>query len=276
MFKLKKISGWESIVFGMLILWAVVSLLPLYWMFSSSFKSVTAVVKLPPEWFPVHPTMKNYINLLSQAPVLRWIFNSAVVAFAVTGNAMLTCSMAGYALAKKKFPGDKFIFWLCVGTMMVPWQVWIIPLFKIVVRLGWVNTYTGLIVPALACPFGVFLMRQFTQTLPSELIDAGRIDGCGEFGIYWRIILPLSKPALALLGIFIFVASWNNFIWPLIVTSSGSMRTLPVGLTTLQTQFRTDYGLLMAGSSLAALPVIILFLGFQKYFIKEMTLGAIR
>jgi multiple sugar transport system permease protein len=184
--------------------------------------------------------------------------------------------MAGYAFAKKEFPGKTLIFWSLLSTMMIPGMVLLVPLFLLVSRMGLINNFGGLILPGLVGAFGVFLMKQFIQTLPTELIDAARIDGAGEMGVYARVILPLSKPALAVLGIFSFMGAWNDFLWPLLITQSKVMRTLAVGLATLQQESMTDYGLLMAGSAFAAVPMIIVFFAFQKHFLKGLTIGGLK
>lgn len=253
---------------------AIASLLPLYWMITGSFKETASQMQMPPEWFPVHPTFENYKTLFRRAPVVRWFINSAVIASVLTGTNLLFNSLAGYAFAKKDFPGKNAIFWMIISTMMVPGQVTLVPLFIMMTKLHLVNTFTGIMLPGVAGAFGLFLMKQFMQTLPSELIDAARIDGCSEWSTFYRVMLPLAKPALAVLGIFVFIGQWNNFVWPLIMTNSKEMRTLQVGLATLRQEHLTDWGLLMSGATLAALPMIIIFFAFQRYFMTGLTIGA--
>ena len=268
---------WPIILaYVILTLWAIWALLPLFWMLTTSLKETRAAIKFPPEWLPSHPTLMNYERLFARAPALRWFANSAIVAIAHTFSMLLFCSMAGYAFAKKEFPGKTAIFWGLLSTMMIPGMVLLVPLFLLVSRMGLINNFGGLILPGMVGAFGVFLMKQFIQTLPGELIDAARIDGAGELGVYSRVILPLSKPALAVLGIFSFMGAWNDFLWPLLITQSKDMRTLAVGLATLQQESMTDYGLLMAGSAVAAIPMIIVFFAFQKHFLKGLTIGAIK
>lgn len=257
-------------------LWALWALLPLLWMVSTSFKEIRAAIKVPPEWFPAHPTAINYQVLFARAPVFRWLLNSGIVAMSHTLSMLLFCSMAGYAFAKKEFPGKQAMFWALLSTMMIPSMVLLVPLFLLVSRMGLINNFGGLILPGLVGAFGVFLMKQFMQTLPSELLDAARIDGASELGVYARVVLPLSKPALAVLGIFSFIGAWNDFLWPLLITQSKMMRTLAVGLATLQQESMTDYGLLMAGSAVAAIPMIIVFFACQKHFLKGLTIGAVK
>ena len=271
-----RVSPFTVAAYVILTLWALWALLPLFWMISTSFKEVRAAIKIPPEWLPAHPTLINYEHLFARAPAFRWFANSAIVAVAHTLTMLFFCSMAGYAFAKKEFPGKTAIFWSLLSTMMIPGMVLLVPLFLLVSRMGLINNFGGLILPGMVGAFGVFLMKQFMGTLPNELIDAARIDGASEFGVYSRVILPLSKPALAVLGIFSFMGAWNDFLWPLLITQSKEMRTLAVGLATLQQESMTDYGLLMAGSAFAAVPMIIVFFAFQKHFLKGLTIGALK
>lgn len=271
-----RVSPFTVLAYVVLTLWAMWALLPLFWMVSTSFKEVRAAIQIPPEWIPSHPTLINYERLFARAPAFRWFANSAIVAVAHTVSMLLFCSMAGYAFAKKEFPGKTAIFWTLLSTMMIPGMVLLVPLFLLVSKMGLMNNYGGLILPGLVGAFGVFLMKQFIGTLPNELLDAARIDGASEFGVYSRVILPLSKPALAVLGIFSFMGAWNDFLWPLLITQSKDMRTLAVGLATLQQESMTDFGLLMAGSTFAAVPMIIIFFAFQRHFLKGLTIGALK
>ncbi|MGQ9680914.1 MAG: carbohydrate ABC transporter permease [Anaerolineae bacterium] len=258
-----------------LIAWALLLLMPLYFMISLSFTEAVAFLRMPPQLIPVPGTLSNYRHVLGAYGVPRWFLNSAVVTTANTSISLLVSSFYGYIFAKKRFPGQTTLFWLLISTMMVPGQITLIPVFLMFRGFGLLNSYWALIVPGLFSAFGVFLMRQVMKPLPSELIDAARIDGCGELGIYWRIMVPLAKPGLAVLGIFTFVGSWNDFFWPLVVLSKPLMYTLPVGLPTLQQRYM-DYGLAMAGATLAALPTITVFLAFQRYFLQGITVGALK
>jgi multiple sugar transport system permease protein len=264
-----------SLVF--LLLWAFLSLMPMLWMVSTSLKPVTSYLKMPPEIVPSHPTLSNYADLLKNAPHWwRWVLNSVIVTSVVTGANLLFCSMAGYAFAKKRFPGAKAVFWAIVMSMMIPQQVTLIPLYQVTVRLGLYDNFGGLCIPFLSTAFGIFLMKQFSETISTDMLDAGRIDGCSELGLFVRVVLPLVKPALAVLGIFTVMWQWNDFLWPLVITNSSEMRTLQVGLATLQSKWSTDYGTLMAGAGLSALPMIAVFLAFQRYFIQGLRLGALK
>lgn len=264
--------------FSFLILAALAgaAVIPLYWMVVTAFQQPTLTMTFPPEWFPSNPTWANFQRFLERPHVWRWMLNSLVVAVSVTGVQVFVSVMAGYAFAKKEFPGKDLLFWSYVGSMMVPSQVTLVPLYIIMSKLGFIDTFYGLIFPAIAGPFGVFLMKQSMSTLPTELIEAAKIDGSSEWGTFTRIILPLSKPGLAVLGIFTFVGQWNEFLWPLIITNSSAMRTLPIGLTLLQEEVPMQYGLLMAGATVAAIPMIVIFFSFQRYFLRGVTMGALK
>lgn len=240
---------------------------PFIWMILSSFKDSAELRSFPPTLFPQKITFLHYQDLFQKLNFPRYFFNSVVVATFVVGANLLFCSMLGYALAKLHFAGKRTILLLVLGTLMVPSTVLLVPLFVLFSNLGLVNSYPALILPFAAGPFGVFLMRQFMLGLPEELLEAARIDGAGEFRTFFTIVLPLCGAPLATLGILTFLASWNNFIWPLIVSTGENMYTLPVALGTFAIgQFRSDYGLLMAGSVVLVAPVLILYLLLQRYF----------
>jgi len=255
---------------------ASAAVIPLYWMIVTAIQQPTLTVTFPPEWIPSNPTWINFERFLARPGVMRWTTNSLLVALTVTGVQIMTSAMAGYAFAKKRFPGSNLLFYLYIASMMVPGQVTLVPLFMVMSSLNLQDTYPGLILPAIAGPFGVFLMKQFISTLPTELIEAGIIDGCTELQVFGRIILPLAKPGMAVLGIFTFMGQWNEFLWPLIITNSAHMRTLPVGLALLQEELPMQYGLLMAGATYAAVPMIVIFFMFQRYFLKGITVGALK
>jgi multiple sugar transport system permease protein len=260
-------------------LWALVSLFPLYWMLITAFKPPSAVMSLPPEWVPRTLTTYNFYEALVGYPVLRWTLNSSILAGVVMLFQLVFSTMAGYGFAKKNFKGRDVIFWVYVSSMMIPGFALLIPLYKLMANLGLVNTYPGLIAPGLAAPFGAFLMRQFIQTLPSELMDAARIDGCSEPGVFWRIVLPLAKPGMAVLGIFVFMGQWNSLLWPLVITSSQDMRTLVVGFTiaaSSQSELHVNFGAMMAASTYMAVPMLVVFFAFQRYFLRGITIGAIK
>ena len=250
---------------------------PFLWMLLGSFRPDRELKEVPPSWLPQDPTLANYRTLFTELDFPTYFFNSAVVAIVITLGNLVFCSMLGYALAKLNFPGKRVIFALVLGTLMVPGLVTLVPLFVLVSNLGMVNSLPGLIFPFLAGPFGVFLMRQFIQSLPDELIQAARIDGAGEWRIFLSIILPLCKPALATLGILTFLTSWNNFLWPLVVAQTEDKYTLPVALALYAVgQNATQYGLLLAGSVVVVLPVLAIFLLLQRHIMQGIAMTGIK
>lgn len=265
----------KIILLSVVILFALMFLFPFYWMITGAFKTQMVAISIPPEWFPAAPTLDN-IGLLKNIPAGRWFLNSLFISGSTTLLVCLTSSMAGYSLAKKKFPGSKIIFWIFVAVMALPKQVILVPLFDMMKNLDMFDKFTGLILPAVGWPFGVFLMKQFTQTLPSELLEAAKIDGCTEFQTFYKIVLPLVKPGIGALAIFTFMSSWNDYFWQLIMIKSDLMKTLPLGIAGMQEEYATNYGLLMSGSALASIPMIAVFLAFQKYFTRGITLGAVK
>jgi len=264
------------LVYAIPLLAALISITPFLFMLGISFQSVHFISGNPLRWIPQDPTIASYERVLHTRNFVRWIMNSLLVAGSVTALAVLFQSMAGYVFAKKQFPGRNALFMVILAGIMVPRAVTIIPAFFIAKDLSILNNTLGLIFPPLAVPLGVFLMRQSISALPNELLDAGRIDGASEFGLFWRIVVPLSKPALAVLAIYTFMEQWREFLWPLIVVTADELKTLPVGLSIFHTEFATDYGVQMAGVLLSVLPFMVVFLFFQRYFIKGLTLGALK
>lgn len=254
----------------------LLAFIPLYWMVITAIKEPTLTMKFPPELIPKNPTWKNFAELFQRKEIFRWTLNSVIVAGTVTLAQILVCALAGYSIAKKRFPGSRIFFWIYIASMMIPKQVTIVPLYILVAKFRMINTYAGLILPAIAAPFGVFLMRQFMVTLPDEVIEAARIDGASELKIFTRVVLPMSKPALAVLGIFTFVGEWNGFLWPLIVTNTSNMKTLQAGLALLQEEVPMKFAYLMAGATYSAIPMFIVFLVFQKYFLRGITVGSVK
>lgn len=267
--------GLKTVAYGWLVVFAVATIMPLIWMVSTAFKPNEFILKLPPEIIPSSPTTENFAGFFRHRNAIQWIVNSIVVTSVITIGHVAIYSMAGYALAKLHFPGRRIVFWAVLLTLTIPVYVILIPLYRMMVDLRWINTYAGLIVPALVGPASLFLMKQFMSTLPSSLIDAARVDACPEWRIFLRVVLPLARPGIAVLAIFTFMGNWNSFIWPLIVTQTSEMRTLTVGLTTVRYS-SFDYGTLMAGSVVAAAPMFLVFLAFQRYFLRGLTIGAIK
>jgi multiple sugar transport system permease protein len=255
---------------------ALIALFPLYWMVATALTPRAAAIRVPPSLFPTDATLDNFIGLFVQAPVLSWALNSLIIATAIMVGHIVFDSMAGYAFAKKRFPGKTMLFVLIVSSLMIPVHVTLVPRFILTSQLGLVNNPLGVILPSIADVFGIFLMRQFISSLPSELEDAARVDGASEWQVFWRIIMPLSMPAVATVAIFSFVGAWNAFLWPLIVLSKRELLTLPVGIATLQQEFTSNVGLVMAGAAIGAIPMIALFLVFQRYFLEGVRVGGLK
>lgn len=246
----------------------IVVITPFVWMILGSVKTQGELLQVPPTWFPENSTWDNFRRLFER-PFGRFFRNSAIVAIIVTAGNLLLSSMLGYALAHLRFPGKRILFVAVLGCLMIPGLVTFIPQYVLVVNMGLADTLPALILPFLVQPFSVFLMRQYFLGMPRELLEAGRIDGVGEIAIFFRIYLPLAGPAFATLGILTFLGSWNNFLWPLVVSSSEQTYTLPVALALISTgQNQTDYGLLLAGATVVVLPILIVFLVFQRHFIQ--------
>jgi len=264
-------------VYLVLIILGIIFTIPVFWMFSSSFKSLENTLTVSIKWLPEKLHFENYTEIWGAEQFKTYFSNSLVVAITVTFATIFLASLTGYGLSKFDFPGRQVIFLFILSTMMVPFQVIAIPLYIIVRYFGWIDTYQGLIIPGALSGFGVFFMKQYIQTISNEFIDVARIDGCSEFGIFWRIILPLSKPALAALGILTFLGSWNNLLWPLIVIQSEGLKTLPLGLAKImQSEYGVRYNVLMSGAVIASAPMIVAFLIFQRRITKGITLGGLK
>jgi multiple sugar transport system permease protein len=264
------------LVNGALAALTVLTLFPLLWMLSVSFMPAGAASTLPPPFLPATPTLANYRELLLQAGMLRWLLNSLLLAGAVTAISLAFNTLAGYAFAKLKFRGRERLFNGLIGALIIPGQVAMMPLFLLLKQMGLVNTYGGIIVPAMASVFGIYLVSQYARTLPDELLEAARVDGAGELRIFLTVMMPLLKPVLASLAVFTFLASWNDFMWPLIVLTDDTLQTLPVALATLSREHVQDNELMMAGSVITVLPVLALFLALQKYYIEGLLLGSVK
>lgn len=268
---------WNHLLAHLLLtLGAVTMVVPFLWMLSTSLKSDQQAYIFPPVWIPKPVMWSNYITTWQALPFDRFFINSVIVAVWVTLGQLLTCSMGAFAFARLHFPWRDQLFMLFLATIMVPFQVIMIPLFILVRDLKWLDTYAGQIIPLIFSAYGTFLLRQFFLTIPTELEDAAKIDGCSYARIFWNIMLPLSKPALATLGIFVFLFSWNNFLWPLLVINSLEMKTLPLGLAYFLGQYTIYWNLLMVGATITLLPVLVVFFFAQRYFIEGITLTGLK
>lgn len=277
--KRKKLFG-DVVVHG--ILYIVLSLvgismlIPFFWMLSTSLKPLAQVFVLPPQWIPEPFMWQNYVDAWTRVPFATWYLNSAFVAIVVTAGQVFTSALAAYAFSRLHFPGRDKLFFAYLATMMIPGSVTMIPVFILCKTLGMVDTYAGLIIPGMFSAYGTFLLRQFFMGLPTELEDAAKIDGCSLFGIFRQVIVPLSKPALATLTTFTFMGSWGSFLWPLIMTNSIEMKTLPVGLFAFMGMYNCAWTMLMAGSVMATIPVLLVFLFNQRFFVAGIQLGAVK
>lgn len=256
---------------------AILSVFPFYWMFVVGSNTTSAINKFPPVMIPGGNFISNTLNVFEKIDFFGALFNSLLISTAVTLSVLFFCSLAGFAFSKLQFKGRDMFFILVIATMMIPPQLSLIPNFMIISKLGWVDNLKAVIVPAAVNAFGVFWMRQYISgAVPYDLIEAARIDGCGNFRIFWSIVLPAVRPGLATLGIFTFMGTWNDFLWPLIVLKDRSVHTIQIALRTLNDVYSTDYSLILTGTFLATLPILIVFLIFNKQFISGLTEGAVK
>lgn len=248
---------------------------PLYWILTGSVKTAAVINDAVPQWFPLSPTLDNYQRLFDN-PALLWLFNSVAMAVLAMALTCVTASMAGYALAKKRFAGRALLFSIFICAMALPKQVILIPLLREMSFLNLHDSMWAVILPTVGWPFGVFLMKQFSENIPGELLEAARIDGAGEVRMFTEIVLPIIKPGIGALAIFTFINCWNDYFLQLIMLNSRTKLTISLGIAKLQAEMSTDFGLIMAGAALAAVPIITIFLMFQKYFTKGITMGAVK
>lgn len=265
-------------VYFPLVLGLVVMATPFAWTLLASFKENGDIFQAPVRFLPRSWTTANYRNLLSseQIPFARQFFNSAVIAVGETVLAVLLSSLAAFAFAKYDFVGKRVLFGLTLLTLMIPFEVTVVPLFQLMVRIGWLDTYQAVIVPGAVSAFGVFFMRQVMLAVPNDLLDAARVDGATEFGIYWRIVLPLTRGGLAVLAVLSFLNAWNDYLWPLVALRSPEMFTLPIGLATLSGLYRIEWGMIMAGAVLTTLPILAVFVWMRGHLITGLAGGAIK
>jgi len=266
----------RAIAYGFLVFILISMATPFVWMISNTFKEQSEIFQLRPTLIPEEPHLRNYVSLFVDFDFARHFLNSAFIAVVHTCSHLFLASLAGFAFAKYSFPLKNFLFLVLLGSMMVPLYTIFIPLFVLVIRLGLVNSYAGVILPGVAGAFGIFFMKQSMEAVPNELLDSARIDGASEFRIYWQIALPLVRPALAVLAVLAFMGSWNDFVWPLVVLRSQELQTLPVVMAGMVNLYRMEYGVVMAASLLSTMPILLLFLALQKQFLAGLTVGAIK
>ncbi|MDD3012070.1 MAG: carbohydrate ABC transporter permease [Candidatus Gastranaerophilales bacterium] len=275
---IKRVNFKSVLAYIILTLGAVSMLVPFLWMLATSLMTQKQIFAYPPVLIPNPIAIDNYFKVSQAIPIAKYFLNSTIVAVLTTAGQIIVSAMAAYAFARLKFKGRDALFLIILATMMIPPQVNIIPLFFVMREFHWIDTYYALIIPGLFGGFGIFLLRQWFKGMPIELEDAAKIDGCNPFQTFWKIALPLALPVIATLGIFTFITTWNSFIWPLIVTNSDYMRTLPVGLAVFKGSFResTEWGQLMACAVISVIPVIGVFLLGQKYFVKGIMMGGVK
>lgn len=261
-------------LYVILLVGGLAMIFPFVWMVVSSLKTAQEITNLA--LIPQHPTLDNYRRVFGATQFVRWFINSLIIAGITTASVAFFDSLAGYTLAKFTFPGQQIVFIMILSTLMVPTEMLVIPWYLMSINLHWSNSYWGIMFPGVMSAFGVFLMRQFFDNVPNELLDAARLDGISEFGLFWRIALPLVRPALAALCIFTFLGNWNAFLWPLIVTRTAEMRTLPVGIAFFSSEAGSAYELIMTAAALATIPVLVIFAIFQRQIIKGVALTGLK
>lgn len=266
----------KILIYGLLLIGVIISIGPFYWMIVGSTLPTGQIFSLPPKLSPGDFLAKNFASLKDSLGIARIFWNSIFIAIVYTVLSTLIAAMAGYAFAKFRFKGKNLIFFIILCSLMIPYQVTLIPLFEMMVTFDWLNTYQAIILPTLASPFAIYLMRQNMLSVPDSIIEASRVDGAGEIKIFFTIVLPVVRPALAAVSIFLFMSQWNSLIWPLITLNSKDMFTLPVALSSLIGLARIDYGQLMLGTALSTLPIMVFFLLMQKHFISGILGGSVK
>ncbi len=261
---------------GLLLLLTVLFIFPFYWILTGAFKSQPDTIVVPPQWWPTAPTLENFQQLIVQNPAMKWLWNSIFISVTTMLLVCMTSALAGYVLAKKRFYGQRLLFALFVAAMALPKQVILVPLVRIVNFLGIHDTMAAVILPLVGWPFGVFLMKQFSENIPTELLESAKIDGCGELSTFWNVAFPIVKPGFAALAIFTFINSWNDYFMQLVMLTSRDNLTISLGVATMQAEMATNYGVIMAGAAMAAVPIVVIFLVFQKSFTQGITMGAVK
>ena len=272
----KKVTPFQVITMIILSLLTVFFIFPFYWIMTGAFKSQADAIKIPPQWWPEAPTLENFRKLLRQNPAGSWMMNSILIALITMLLVCVTSALAGYVLAKKRFYGQALLFSVFIGAMALPKQVILVPLVRIISFMGIHDTLAAVILPLIGWPFGVFLMKQFSENIPTELLESAKIDGCNELKTFTSIAFPIVKPGFAALAIFTFINTWNDYFMQLVMLSSREKLTISLGVATLQAEMATNYGLIMAGAALAAVPIVTVFLVFQKFFTQGITMGAVK
>ncbi|WP_148411749.1 carbohydrate ABC transporter permease [Murimonas intestini] len=272
----KKLTPFSVVSTIILAVLTVIFVFPFYWIMTGAFKTQADAVSIPPQWFPAAPTIEQFERLIVQNPALQWLLNSVLISLITMLAVCFISSLAGYVLAKKRFYGQKILFGVFIMAMALPKQVILVPLVRLISMMNLHDTLAAVIMPLIGWPFGIFLMKQFSENIPGELLESARIDGCGEFRTFASIAFPIVKPGFAALAIFTFINTWNEYFMQLVMLSSRKNLTIALGVATLQAELSTNYGLIMAGAALAAVPIVTVFLLFQKYFTQGITMGAVK
>ncbi|MBE9389745.1 carbohydrate ABC transporter permease [Vagococcus salmoninarum] len=274
--KKKKVTPFDVFSTVILSILTIIFVFPFYWVMTGAFKAQPDTIAIPPQWWPTAPTLENFQRLLVQNPAGKWLWNSVAIAGATMILVCLTSALAGYVLAKKRFYGQKILFSIFIGAMALPKQVVLVPLVRIINFMGIHDTLAAVILPLVGWPFGVFLMKQFSENIPTELLESAKIDGCGEIRTFVSVAFPIVKPGFAALAIFTFINTWNDYFMQLVMLNSRDKLTVSLGVATMQAEMATNYGLIMAGAVLAAVPIVAVFLAFQKSFTQGITMGAVK
>lgn len=271
---MSRINPGRIVIWTVLFLGGIIMVTPLIFMFSTSLKTAGQVYDL--RMIPAAPTLDNYIKVLSDGRFLRWFFNSTFIALTVTLSNVFFDSLVGYTLAKFRFRGRYFVFLAILSTLMIPTEMLVIPWYLMSAEFGWLNSYWGIMFPGMMTAFGTFLMKQFFETVPDDFLEAARIDGLNEFTIWWRVAMPLVTPALSALAIFTFLGNWTAFFWPLIVTTSQELYTLPIGLSSFAVEQAIQWEMIMTGAALATIPTLLVFLLLQRYIVRGVMLAGLK
>ena len=274
--KIKRMEPLDLAVNILVFLFAIINLFPFYYLVTSSFKSSAAIFKMPPDWWPKTFRYQNYTDLFKGQPAFRWALNSFLVSLITTLLVVACSSFAAYAVSKLRFKGRTLIYAVFIGSLMIPKEIFIVPLFQVITKLNLSDTYGGMIFPNVASTFGVFLLKGFFDTVPDSIRESGKLDGASEFKIFTSLILPIVKPGIGALFILNFVNIWNDYLWQMLISRSKGMMTLMVGTASIMQEISPNYGYKMAGAAVAAIPMLIIFIFFQRYFTSGITMGAVK
>lgn len=274
--RLKRADKLDLVVNILVFLMAILNLFPFYYLLTNSVKNSAAIFKMPPDWWPKTFQYKNYVDLFKGQPAFRWALNSFVVALITTLLVVLCASLAAYGCSKLHFAGRGVVYAIFIGALMIPKEIFIVPLFRIITKFNLVDTYAGMILPNVASTFGVFLLKGFFDTVPDSIRESGKLDGAGEFTVFRKLVMPIVKPGIGALFILNFVNIWNDYLWQMLVARSKNMMTLMVGTASIMQEISPNYGYKMAGAAVASVPMLIIFICFQRYFTSGITMGAVK